>query len=270
MPSVTAIAEEDQAEQRRLDRLGLDVGDGDHERAVVHGREHRRGGDDLRAGAEHDPGPEHRRRHGQRQPGRHQHAGEKHQRERKAEQEAHMGGADGAERRGQLALHGVARGLAGGGQEREGNAQSQPVSAPIIPWRAVLRRPPRLPGRRRFRLAAQTRHDPASSQEVSRHGRDQDASASSAWATWARRWPPILPALASTVTAYDIAAGAGAALCARPMARKRPTSLKALGESSRSGHHHAAERPRGASRAAGGGRRGACWPASAPAASSSI
>ena len=41
------------------------------------------------------------------------------QRERKAEQEAHMGGADGAERRGQLALRGVARGLRRRGDQRE-------------------------------------------------------------------------------------------------------------------------------------------------------
>ena len=48
-----------------------------------------------------------------------QHRGQKDERERKAEQEAHMRRADGAERRGQLALHGVARGLAGGGEQRE-------------------------------------------------------------------------------------------------------------------------------------------------------
>ena len=59
------------------------------------------------------PRPEHRRRiAAAAAPVDEHHAGQEHQRERKAEQEAHMGGADGAERRGQLALHGVARGLA--------------------------------------------------------------------------------------------------------------------------------------------------------------
>ena len=47
------------------------------------------------------------------------HAGEKEQREGKAEQEAHVRGADRAERRGQLALHGVARGLGRRGDQRE-------------------------------------------------------------------------------------------------------------------------------------------------------
>ena len=72
------------------------------------------------------------RRRRQRKPGRQHHAGEEQQRERKAEQEAHMGRADGAERRRQLALHGVARGLAGGGEQREDGIQSQPVSASAI------------------------------------------------------------------------------------------------------------------------------------------
>ena len=42
------VAEEDQAEQRDLHRLGLDVGDGHDERALAHGGEHQRGGGDLR------------------------------------------------------------------------------------------------------------------------------------------------------------------------------------------------------------------------------
>ena len=45
------------------------------------------------------------------------------QRERKAEQEAHMRGADGAERRGQFALHGVARGLARRRDQRENDPE---------------------------------------------------------------------------------------------------------------------------------------------------
>ena len=113
------VAEENESEYRSLNRFGLDVGDGDDERAVVHRHQHRGGGDDLRTGAEDDPGNEAPSRPGQRQAGHDQHAGEKDERERKAEQEAHVGGADGAERRGQLALHGVARGLPGGGEQGE-------------------------------------------------------------------------------------------------------------------------------------------------------
>ncbi len=49
--------------------------------------------------------------------GNRQHAGEEQERERKAVEEPHLARADGAEARRQAALHGVAGGLAGGGQE---------------------------------------------------------------------------------------------------------------------------------------------------------
>ena len=52
-----------------------------------------------------------------------QHRGEEDDRERKAEQKTHMGRADRAERRRELPLHGVARGLARGGQQRERNPE---------------------------------------------------------------------------------------------------------------------------------------------------
>ena len=52
-------------------------------------------------------------------PRRRQHHARKDERERQAEQEAHMRGADGAERGRQLLLHGVAQHLAAGGGDRE-------------------------------------------------------------------------------------------------------------------------------------------------------
>ena len=51
---------------------------------------------------------------GHRQAGRRQHDGEEQQGEGQAEQEAHVGGADRAERGRQLLLHGVAQHLAAG------------------------------------------------------------------------------------------------------------------------------------------------------------
>jgi hypothetical protein len=115
--------QEDQAEQRRLNGLGLDVGDGDDERAVAHRGEHQRGRDDLGPCAKQHPRPEFRRRRGKRLAGHRKHHDKKHDRERKSEQKAHMRRADRAERGGELALHGVARGLACGGQQRERNPE---------------------------------------------------------------------------------------------------------------------------------------------------
>ena len=108
---VTASPRKTQAEQRDLHRLGLDVGIDHHERAVVHGGEHQRGGGDLRQRADDHPGPKGERRLRQALPERDHHAGEEDERERNAEQEAHMGRAHGAEPRGELALRGIAHGL---------------------------------------------------------------------------------------------------------------------------------------------------------------
>ena len=117
------VAEKNQAEYCDLDRLGLDVGDGDDERAFAHGDEHQRGGGDLREGAENDPRPESPSRPWQRRSGRQHHADEEHQHERKAEQKSDMGGADGAELDRQFALHGVAQRLRKRGNDGEDGPQ---------------------------------------------------------------------------------------------------------------------------------------------------
>ncbi len=114
------VAEKNQAEDRDLDRLGLDIGDGDDERALAHRREHQRGRRDLRRGAVAAP----RARTpmpvcGSGAPVHSITTGEKDERKRKAEQEPHMGGAERAERAGQLALHRIAHGLRGRGDDRE-------------------------------------------------------------------------------------------------------------------------------------------------------
>ncbi len=111
------IAEKDQAEDRNLDRFGLDIGDGDHEGALAHRRQHQRGGRDLRDGAVENPRPEFPSGMRQRQSGCQHHACKKDQRERKAEQKTHQRGAERAEARRQLALHRVANGLREGGND---------------------------------------------------------------------------------------------------------------------------------------------------------
>ena len=110
------VAEEDQAEDGNLNRLGLGVGDGDDERTLTHGGEHQRGGGDLRAGAIDHPGPENQPRLRQRRVRRNQFADQKDQHERQAEQKAHMGRADGTEACRQLALHCVTQ---ASGQRRQ-------------------------------------------------------------------------------------------------------------------------------------------------------
>ena len=69
----------------------------------------------------------------QRDAGHHADADQEHNRERKAEQEAHMGGADGAERRGQFALHGVARGLRRGGDDGEDGPEHDLSLTDVMP-----------------------------------------------------------------------------------------------------------------------------------------
>ena len=113
------IAEKNEPEHRDLDRFGLDVGDGDDERALAHGGKHQRGGGDLRKRAVDHPGPKAQPRPRQRRAGRHQHAGKKNDREGKTEQKPHMRRADGAETAGQLALHRVAQGLGECGNDGE-------------------------------------------------------------------------------------------------------------------------------------------------------
>ena len=117
------IAEKYKAEDRGLDRLGLQIGRRHHERAVVHREQHQSGGDDLAERAEQQPRPERRVRPRHMVAGRGHHHGEEHQRERKAEQEADIGGAPGAERPGQLPLHRVARDLAERSDDGKGNPE---------------------------------------------------------------------------------------------------------------------------------------------------
>ncbi|MGY4341484.1 hypothetical protein ACVWW3_006390 [Bradyrhizobium sp. LM2.9] len=105
------IAEEDEAEDRRLDRLGLQVGRRHHEGPVIHRQQHQAGRHDLAERAEQQPRPEHGRRHAEMIAGRDQHHGEKQQREREAEQEADIGRAPGPQRLRQRPLHRIARDL---------------------------------------------------------------------------------------------------------------------------------------------------------------
>ena len=117
------IAEKHETEDRGLDRLGLQIGRRHHERAVVHREQHQSGGEDLAERAEQQPGPERRRRPRHMVAGRDHHHGKEHQRERKAEQEADIGGAPGAERPRQLPLHRVARDLPERRDDGKGNPE---------------------------------------------------------------------------------------------------------------------------------------------------
>jgi hypothetical protein len=113
------VAEERQAEDRDLHRLGLGIGGRDYEGARLHGGEQQgRSGDLSQSGRD---GPHDCRgiqlRHGQLR--RRQHDGKEDEREGQAEEEAHVRGADRAQRGGQLLLHGVAQHLAAGGSHRE-------------------------------------------------------------------------------------------------------------------------------------------------------
>ena len=112
------IAEQDEPEQRDLNRLGLDIRDGDHERASPMAGEHE-GVAAIWASA---PSRSHAQKTG---PGRGRpapadhHGDQEGEREGTAEQEADMGGADRAERGGELALGGIAHGLRGGRDDGE-------------------------------------------------------------------------------------------------------------------------------------------------------
>ena len=124
------VAEENEAEQRRLHRLGLDVGIDHHERAIVHGGKHQGGGGHLRQRAEDDPGPKGRRRPRKTLPERDHHAGKEDEREWKPEQKTHVGRAHGAKPRGQFALCRVAHGLRGGGDDGEDGPEPRRIEHP--------------------------------------------------------------------------------------------------------------------------------------------
>ena len=128
------VAQKCQAEHGHLHRLGLDVGGGNDERALLHGGEHESGRGDLgERGTERPCDHRHVQRR-DRLPRSHQHEKEEQDRERQPEQEAHMRGADRAEDGGQLLLHGVAQHLAARSRNREdspkpGHAAAPPVTA---------------------------------------------------------------------------------------------------------------------------------------------
>jgi hypothetical protein len=98
------IAEKHEPEDGHLDRLSLDVGDGNDKRALAHGGEHESRGRDLRTRAENRPRPENPSRPRQRRSRRQHDAGQENEHEGKAEQKPHMRRADRAESRGQFAL----------------------------------------------------------------------------------------------------------------------------------------------------------------------
>ena len=121
------VAEKNEPKQRNLHRLGLDIGVRDDERSFAHRSEHQRGGRDLSERSREHPGPEGRRRRRQVIAGDCDEPEQKKQRERKSEQEAHMGRADRAEVCGQLALHGVTRGLCRRSDQREDGPEHNEV-----------------------------------------------------------------------------------------------------------------------------------------------
>jgi hypothetical protein len=118
-PRGHGIAEQNEPEQRDLHRLGLDIRDADHERALVHRRQHQGGGGHLRQGAVDDPGPIGRARARQARATGDQHARQEQQRKRKSEQEADMRRPHRAERGRELPLRSIAHGLAEGRNDRK-------------------------------------------------------------------------------------------------------------------------------------------------------
>jgi hypothetical protein len=121
------VAKKNEPKQRNLHRLGLDIGVRDDERSFAHRSEHQRGGGDLSERPREHPGPEGGRRRRQVIAGDRDEPEQKKQRERKSEQETHMGRADRAEGCGQLALHGVTRGLCRRSNQREDGPEHNDV-----------------------------------------------------------------------------------------------------------------------------------------------
>ena len=78
----------------------------------LHGQQHQRGAADLGERAHQGPEPKASVERGKRRMVSRHHPDQEQQREGKAEQETHLGRARRAQARRQLALHGVARGLA--------------------------------------------------------------------------------------------------------------------------------------------------------------
>ena len=113
------IAEEDQAEDRDLDRLGLQISDGDDERALAHGDEHQRGRGDLRRGRRRSP----RARMPSRDAAAARRSTASGRRGKPARTESRTETAHASRRRaeaaGQLALHRVAHRLAARGDDGE-------------------------------------------------------------------------------------------------------------------------------------------------------
>ena len=129
------IAEEDEAENRDVNRLGLRQRDGDDERAFLHrGQQQGRRGD-LRDAADERPA-EHRgvqRRRGAED----QDSGEQEKDgEGQAKQEPYVCGADCAERRRQFLLHGITERL----RARSHNREYSPKPAHVITVRMFSRR----------------------------------------------------------------------------------------------------------------------------------
>ena len=117
------IAEKDEAEDRGLDRLGLEIRRGHDEGAIVHRKQHQTGGDDLTERAEQQPRPEHRRRPRYGIAGHRHHDRKEDDRERKTEQKADIGRAPGPERPRQRPLHRIAGDLAQRSDDGEGNPE---------------------------------------------------------------------------------------------------------------------------------------------------
>src|SRR5262245_33819862 len=113
--------------------LGLDVGIGHHKRALAHHRKHRRRRCDLSESAGDDPRPEHVWHLRQCLARCDQYAGEKEQREWKTEEKTDVSGTDRPKRCGQLALHGVARGLRRRGNQRKDGPVHSSVFYTLMP-----------------------------------------------------------------------------------------------------------------------------------------
>src|SRR6266702_5126781 len=117
------IAEKHKAENRGLDGLGLEIRRRYHERTVVHRKQHHAGAYDLAQRAKQQPRPESSCRPWHVVAGDRDYHRKEDDRERKAEQEADIGRAPGAEWPRQRPLHRIARDLAKRSDEGEGNPE---------------------------------------------------------------------------------------------------------------------------------------------------
>jgi len=123
------IAEQQYTQHGHQHRLGLDIGIGHPEGALVHDQQHRCGTEDLRDRPQRRPAQRRsrQRRHGL--PAPHQPPRQKQQREGQSEDEAHLRRPEHADGLSQPGLGAVAIDLGGGGSDRDRHPQQQREAA---------------------------------------------------------------------------------------------------------------------------------------------